>query len=126
MPAVHQGSISCFIDGIYAAFVLAAVRIGLDAQERKHFAAFGIFCGLAMATKYPGLVALSESSRERYLAFLGAMWRRTPVGERRTGNDSGLRRRFTHAFEELDFPRQSDLSASRMGYVLSARKIFSD
>lgn len=58
MPAIYEGSVSSFIDAIYAAFVLAAVRIGLDAQERKHFVVFGLFCGLAMATKYPGLVAL--------------------------------------------------------------------
>jgi hypothetical protein len=37
---------------------LAAIRIGLDSNERKHFAAFGFFCGLAMATKYPALAAL--------------------------------------------------------------------
>ncbi len=58
MPAAYAGSIGGFIDAIYAAFILAAVRVGLDARERKHFAAFGLFCGLAMATKYPGLVAL--------------------------------------------------------------------
>jgi 4-amino-4-deoxy-L-arabinose transferase-like glycosyltransferase len=58
MPAVYNGSIGAFIDGIYAAFILAAVRIGLDAREKKHFAVFGIFCGLAMATKYPALFAL--------------------------------------------------------------------
>ena len=58
MPAVYEGSVGAFVDAIYAAFVLAAVRIGLDAKEKKHFVAFGIFCGFAMATKYPALVAL--------------------------------------------------------------------
>src|SRR5258708_23850748 len=38
--------------------MLAAIRVGLDATERKHFVAFGIFFGLAMATKYPALLAL--------------------------------------------------------------------
>jgi hypothetical protein len=58
MPSVYDASVGAFIDGIYAAFILAAVRTGLDAFEKRHFAAFGILCGLAMATKYPGLVAL--------------------------------------------------------------------
>ncbi|HEY6127819.1 MAG TPA: glycosyltransferase 87 family protein [Candidatus Acidoferrum sp.] len=58
MPTVYNASIGAFIDGIYAAIVLAAIRIGLDAHEKKHFAAFGILCGLAMATKYPALVAV--------------------------------------------------------------------
>jgi hypothetical protein len=58
MPAVYEGSVGAFIDAVYAAFILAAVRVGLDAKERKHFAVFGLFCGLAMATKYPALVAL--------------------------------------------------------------------
>lgn len=58
MPAVYHGSVGAFVDGIYAAFILAAIRVGLDATERKHFVAFGIFFGLAMATKYPALLAL--------------------------------------------------------------------
>jgi hypothetical protein len=58
MPAVYEGSIGAFVDAMYAVFILAAVRVGLEAKERKHFTAFGLFCGLAMATKYPGLVAL--------------------------------------------------------------------
>jgi hypothetical protein len=58
MGAVYAGSVGTFIDGIYAAFVLAALRTGLDATKRAHFLAFGMFCGLAMATKYPAIVAL--------------------------------------------------------------------
>src|SRR5437868_7492863 len=58
MPTVYHAGTGAFIDVIYAAFVVAAVRVGLDAQEKRHFVAFGLFCGLAMATKYPGLVAL--------------------------------------------------------------------
>lgn len=57
MPALYEGSHSGFVDAIYAAFILAAIRVGLDAYEKKHFVVFGIFCGLAMATKYPALVA---------------------------------------------------------------------
>ena len=65
MPAVYNASIGAFIDEIYAAFILAAVRIGLDAFGRKHFAAFGIFCGLAMTTKISGT---------RRLAGIGCQW----------------------------------------------------
>jgi hypothetical protein len=57
-PAILIGSVDCFVDGLYAAFILAAIRVGLDAEIRGHWAVFGIFCGLAMATKYTGLVAL--------------------------------------------------------------------
>lgn len=58
MGALYTGSQSGFIDAVYAAFILTAIRIGLEASERKHFVAFGIFCGFAIATKYPALVAL--------------------------------------------------------------------
>ena len=58
MGALYQGSHSGFVDAVYAAFILAGIRIGFDASEKKHFLAFGFFCGLAMATKYPALVSL--------------------------------------------------------------------
>jgi hypothetical protein len=58
MPAVYAGAHSGFVDVLYASFVLAAARIGCDAERLKHFAAFGVFCGLAIATKYTGLLAL--------------------------------------------------------------------
>src|ERR1700730_10705826 len=58
MPAVYAGSHACFVDGLYAAFVLAAERIGCDAQRFKEWATFGMFCGLSMGTKYTGLLAL--------------------------------------------------------------------
>jgi hypothetical protein len=57
MPAVYNGSVGCFVDGIYAAFVLAAIRIGIDAETKRDWAIFGIFCGLAMGTKYTGILA---------------------------------------------------------------------
>jgi len=57
MPALYEGSHSGFVDAIYATFILVAIRIGLDANETKHFLLVGFFCGLAMATKYPALVA---------------------------------------------------------------------
>jgi hypothetical protein len=56
MPAVYEGSHSGFIDVIYASFVLAGIRVGLDARNTKDFALLGLFGGLAMAAKYPGLV----------------------------------------------------------------------
>jgi hypothetical protein len=57
MPAVCSGGIAGFVDVIYATFILAAVRIGLESSELAHFAIFGLFCGLAAATKYPALLA---------------------------------------------------------------------
>jgi hypothetical protein len=58
MPAVYTGAHSGFVDVLYASFVLAAARIGFDATRPKHFLAFGLFCGFAIATKYTGLLAL--------------------------------------------------------------------
>jgi hypothetical protein len=58
MPAVYAGAHSAFVDVLYASFVLAAARIGCEAEQLKHFAAFGLSCGLAIATKYTGLLAL--------------------------------------------------------------------
>jgi hypothetical protein len=58
MPAVYSGTTNCFVDGLYAAFLLVAVRIGLDAHRRREWAMFGMYCGLAISTKYPGLLAL--------------------------------------------------------------------
>jgi len=69
MPAVYNGGHSAFVDMIYATFILTAVRVGFDAVEQKHFAAFGFFCGLALATKYPALLALP-------ILIVCAMWKR--------------------------------------------------
>jgi 4-amino-4-deoxy-L-arabinose transferase-like glycosyltransferase len=33
MPAVYAGSHNCFVDGVYAALILAAARIGFDAEN---------------------------------------------------------------------------------------------
>lgn len=57
MPAVYTGAHSAFIDVLYATFVLAAARVGFEAQRTSEWAIFGVFCGLAMATKYTGLMA---------------------------------------------------------------------
>jgi hypothetical protein len=58
MPAVYAGSRGCFVDGIFAAFVLAGFRIGIDAQTLKEWIACGLFCGFAIGTKYTGLIAV--------------------------------------------------------------------
>jgi Dolichyl-phosphate-mannose-protein mannosyltransferase len=58
MPAVYAGAHACFVDVSYAAFVLAAARIGLDARRLREWAAFGLFSGLAIGTKYTGLLAI--------------------------------------------------------------------
>jgi 4-amino-4-deoxy-L-arabinose transferase-like glycosyltransferase len=57
MPAVYIGAHSAFIDVLYATFILAAARVGFEAQRTSEWVIFGIFCGLAMATKYTGLTA---------------------------------------------------------------------
>src|SRR5215813_10692353 len=57
MPAVVTGSTHAFVDGMYAAFVLAAARIGFDAVTNADFLIVGIFGGLALGTKYTALLA---------------------------------------------------------------------
>lgn len=56
-PAVYAACGRGMIDGLYAAFVLAAARVGFDATQSRHYALFGLFCGFAMGTKYTGLLA---------------------------------------------------------------------
>jgi len=58
MPAVYIGAHSGFIDVLYAAFILAAARVGFEAVGQSGFILFGLFCGLGMATKYTGLAAV--------------------------------------------------------------------
>jgi hypothetical protein len=74
MGALYEGSHSGFIDAIYAGFVLAAIRVGLDSTEKKHFIAVGLFCGLAIASKYPGLLATPVIIF--ILAWQGKSWER--------------------------------------------------
>jgi len=58
MPAVVTGSTHVFVDGMYAAFLLAAARIGFDAESIWDFALAGLFAGLALGTKYSGILAV--------------------------------------------------------------------
>jgi 4-amino-4-deoxy-L-arabinose transferase-like glycosyltransferase len=39
--------------------VLAAARVGFDAERPVHYVLFGLFCGFAMGTKYTGLIAVA-------------------------------------------------------------------
>ena len=57
MHPLYRGAYGGFNDAVYSAFVLAGVRVGLDAKAATHYALFGLFCGFAMGTKYFGLIA---------------------------------------------------------------------
>jgi len=57
MPVLYRGAYGGFVDVVYSGLVLAAVRVGFDAERRNHYLLFGLFCGLAMGTKYFGLIA---------------------------------------------------------------------
>ncbi len=58
MPAVYAGGHSTFVNVLYAGFLLAAARVGLQASFAGQAILFGLFCGFAMATKYTGLMAV--------------------------------------------------------------------
>lgn len=73
MPAVYNGSVGGFVDGIYAGFVLAAIRIAVDAERKRDWTLFGIFCGLAMGTKYTGILAFP-------ILILCGVWIRARLG----------------------------------------------
>jgi hypothetical protein len=57
MPVLYRGAFGGFVDVIYSAFVLTALRVGLGAKRPAHYVLFGFFCGFAMGTKYTGLIA---------------------------------------------------------------------
>jgi hypothetical protein len=57
MPAVYSGAYGGFLDVLFAAFVLAAARTAFDAETPRHYALFGLLCGIAMATKYTALIS---------------------------------------------------------------------
>ncbi len=79
MPAVYRGAYGGFIDALFAAFVLAAARIGFDAERLRDYALFGFFCGLSMGTKYTGIVA---SALLIFCSFSFSVWtnRGKPIG----------------------------------------------
>lgn len=57
MPAVYRGAYGGFIDVLFAGMLLGAARIAFDAVTLRHYALFGIFCGIAMGTKYTALIS---------------------------------------------------------------------
>lgn len=59
MPAIYAGSHTAFVDVFYASMVLAAARIGFDAERNAEFLAFGLFSGFAIGTKYTGVLAVA-------------------------------------------------------------------
>ena len=80
MPAFYAGAHSGFIDVAFAAFVLAAARIGLEAEQDSDYLVFGLFCGFALGTKYTALTAvpalvvcavLAKSWRESRMSISG-------------------------------------------------------
>jgi len=56
-PVIQTGVFGGFIDAVFAAFVLMGARIAFDANQPRQYAVCGIFCGLAMGTKYTGIMA---------------------------------------------------------------------
>ena len=58
MPVVYRGAHGGFVDVIYSGFVLAAARVGFDAEHPRHYVLFGLFCGFAAGTKYTGVIAV--------------------------------------------------------------------
>jgi hypothetical protein len=57
MPAVYSGGHSAFVDVVYASFLMAAVCTALNSRTVADFTLLGVFCGLAMGTKYTGILA---------------------------------------------------------------------
>jgi len=57
MPALYRGAYGGFIDVLFAGFLLGAARIAFDAVALRHYVLFGIFCGIAMGTKYTALIS---------------------------------------------------------------------
>ncbi len=57
MPVVYRGAYGGFNDAIFSGCVLVALRMALDATEFQDHALAGVFAGLAMGTKYTGIIA---------------------------------------------------------------------
>ena len=59
MPVVMFTADRCFVDVPFAAFGLAAARVGFDSSNRTHLAMAGVYSGFALGTKYTGLSMLA-------------------------------------------------------------------
>ncbi len=57
MPAVTSTIDQCFVDVPYAAFTLAAARLGFEGSRPRQVILAGVFAGFACGTKYFGLPA---------------------------------------------------------------------
>jgi hypothetical protein len=58
MPAVYRGSFDGYIDAILCCFVLLSLRFAIDAEGPGNCLLSGLFSGLAMGTKYLGVIYL--------------------------------------------------------------------
>ena len=56
MPAVNRGLVDGYIDAMLWCFVLLSLRFALDAEGPGDYFLSGLFSGLAMGTKYLGLI----------------------------------------------------------------------
>jgi len=59
MPVVTVHSISAFVDLPFAAFALAAIRLGLVSTRPAHMLMTGCFLGFCAGTKYAGLIVIA-------------------------------------------------------------------
>lgn len=57
MPVVIFALTRGYVDAIYSALILAALRLAPDLNSRCSWVLFGILGGFAMATKYTGIIA---------------------------------------------------------------------
>jgi hypothetical protein len=57
MPVVYRGSYGGFNDAIFSSFVLVSMWLAFDAIEPRDYILPGIFAGMAMGTKYTGIIA---------------------------------------------------------------------
>ena len=121
MPAVYRGAYGGFLDALLASFVLAAARMAYDAERPGHFALFGIFCGIAMGTKYQGIVAWGLLVASSFLVSLLGLSPKSRIRPKMVG--SCMRHRHRDGFPflpaKLDFIWLSHLSRSH-----SVTKIF--
>jgi hypothetical protein len=56
MPVVYRGAYGGFVDVIYSGFVLAAARVGFDAERPVHYVLFGCSAALRWARSTPDLL----------------------------------------------------------------------
>ena len=122
MGALYQGSHSGFVDAVYAAFILAGIRIGFDASEKKHFLAFGFFLRSRHGYKISG-TRLAASARFVRCVARQRLERVSDDFKRMHCNCSGLCRCCAYVSPELDSSWQSNLSSTSGSGEFSSREI---